>query len=522
MKKINRNIILSVLLLAGIAFSVVTIVMATAPDPGHNFTEASGGVVQGNLLYGSAADTLLALPKDTNATRYLSNTGGGVNNPAWAQVDLTNGVTSILPGANGGTGIANTSKTITLGGNLTTAGAFNTTLTVTADSNATLPAGTKTLLAQDGSISNLTGTINSTVLGNSTVYIGTTGVLLNRGSGALSLTGVNIDGSAATVTGATQTSITSVANLVTVGALTAGSIGTGFVVKGVTMTLGSDANYDTYYRNASGVLTRLAPGATTGAVLMNTAAGAPSWSLLSALPSTAGALPVVNGGTGLTAAVSDAVLIGDSTTGYTARTLPASCAGTTAKLLYDSTTNLFSCGTDQTAAGTATQFNQSVANQGAGFAADTYLTGSSITIPASSLKVGSRYHLIFNVSKTAAGTATPIINVRLGTGGSTADSSKCALTFTAQTAATDTGSFEVWVTFRTVGSGTSAVVQCASQRRHGASITGFGTLVAETKVATSAGFDSTVANSIIGVSVNGGTSAAWTVTLVQAELSNLQ
>lgn len=59
---------------------------------------------QGDVLYGSAADTYSRLAKDTNATRYLSNTGAS-NNPAWAQVNLTNGVTGALPPANGGTGL---------------------------------------------------------------------------------------------------------------------------------------------------------------------------------------------------------------------------------------------------------------------------------------------------------------------------------------------------------------------------------------------------------------------------------
>ena len=49
-------------------------------------------------------------------------------------------VTGIVLGANGGTGVANTSKTITLGGNLTTSGAFATTLTSTATTNITLPS----------------------------------------------------------------------------------------------------------------------------------------------------------------------------------------------------------------------------------------------------------------------------------------------------------------------------------------------------------------------------------------------
>lgn len=56
-------------------------------------------VVQGDLFYGSAANTISALAKDTNATRYLSNTGGS-NNPAWAQVSLALGVTGNLPTGN--------------------------------------------------------------------------------------------------------------------------------------------------------------------------------------------------------------------------------------------------------------------------------------------------------------------------------------------------------------------------------------------------------------------------------------
>jgi len=54
---------------------------------------------QGDILYASAANTLSKLAKNTTATRYLSNTGTS-NNPAWAQIDLTNGVTGVLPAAN--------------------------------------------------------------------------------------------------------------------------------------------------------------------------------------------------------------------------------------------------------------------------------------------------------------------------------------------------------------------------------------------------------------------------------------
>jgi hypothetical protein len=50
----------------------------------------------------------------------------------------------------------------------------------------------------------LSGTIPSGVLGNSTVYIGTTAIALNRGSASQSLTGVSIDGSAGSATNATN------------------------------------------------------------------------------------------------------------------------------------------------------------------------------------------------------------------------------------------------------------------------------------------------------------------------------
>jgi hypothetical protein len=58
----------------------------------------------------------------------------------------------------------------------------------------------------------LSGTIPSGVLGNSSLYVGTTSIALNRSSSAQSLTGVNIDGSAGSATTAgTATNATNVA-----------------------------------------------------------------------------------------------------------------------------------------------------------------------------------------------------------------------------------------------------------------------------------------------------------------------
>lgn len=55
--------------------------------------------VQGDILYASGTNTIAKLNKSASATRYLSNTGSS-NNPAWAQINLANGVTGDLPFAN--------------------------------------------------------------------------------------------------------------------------------------------------------------------------------------------------------------------------------------------------------------------------------------------------------------------------------------------------------------------------------------------------------------------------------------
>ena len=86
----------------------------THKDPGAELTQAeyitsdgTGHVfesqAQGDVLYATSTTVLSRLAKDANSTRVLTNTGTN-NNPAWAQVTLTTGVTGTLPVANGGTG----------------------------------------------------------------------------------------------------------------------------------------------------------------------------------------------------------------------------------------------------------------------------------------------------------------------------------------------------------------------------------------------------------------------------------
>jgi hypothetical protein len=166
-----------------------------------------------------------------------------------------------------------------------------------------------------------------------------------------------------------------------------------------------------------------------------------------------------------------------------------------------------------------TNYNVSTSTPAAGFAADTYLAGSGLTVPAGKIKAGTIYRCKFNVAKTNAGTQTPIITVRVGTAGTIADTARATLTFLAQTAVVDDGIFEVDCVFRAAGA--SAIIQALGELRHRLTTTGLSNGGANTTALnTGSSFDVTTATKI-GISVNGGTSAAWTITLVSAELLNL-
>jgi hypothetical protein len=170
-------------------------------------------------------------------------------------------------------------------------------------------------------------------------------------------------------------------------------------------------------------------------------------------------------------------------------------------------------------------FNSTVVNQATaqqtGFATDTYLEGSSFRIVSGTVKVGTRYRLVFNVTKTAAGVATPIINIRSGFAGTTADNSRLTFTFPAQTAAVDEGRFEIDFTMRTIGTGNVSTFYGTATLTHELAATGLSVGNAPTRKGLSSLFNANLADIIIGVSVNAGASAAWTIELVEATLENL-
>jgi hypothetical protein len=164
--------------------------------------------------------------------------------------------------------------------------------------------------------------------------------------------------------------------------------------------------------------------------------------------------------------------------------------------------------------------NTATSAQGPGFAADTYVTGTGLVIPQARMGVGVAYYLRLIVTKTAASAATPTYTIRYGTNGSTADTARCSFTQTSpQTGNIDTAWIEVLGTFRVVGA--SAVLAASIRMTHDLAATGWATKASYEQSVVSAAFDSTVAGSQIGLSMNGGTSSAWTVQQCIAQLHNL-
>jgi hypothetical protein len=126
---------------------VVTATLLNAQIKGNmDLTAPAVMTTAGDIIYASGANTPVRLAKDTNATRYLANTGSS-NVPAWAQVNVTNGVTGTLPVGNGGTG----ATTLTDGGVLIGNGTgAMVAMAVLADGELIVGDGTTDPVAESG------------------------------------------------------------------------------------------------------------------------------------------------------------------------------------------------------------------------------------------------------------------------------------------------------------------------------------------------------------------------------------
>ena len=204
------------------------------------------------------------------------------------------------------------------------------------------------------------------------------------------------------------------------------------------------------------------------------------------------------------------------------QSVPATPSAGQAVIFVDSTAKIL-CTKDDTGLVHARSESGSTAAQGAGFATDTYVTGSSLVIPSFSMQARTLLQWTLSASKTGAGTATPIYVIRIGANQTTADTARLTLTGPAQTAIADIGTLNIRVIVRSVGA--SGVLQGTAWWNHrgtAANTTTSGTGFANDSTGhvegTAAGFDnSALGGQFVGLSINGGTSASWTVTQVGIE-----
>lgn len=217
------------------------------------FISLSGGVWAVNST--STQKTLLALNNVENTA--LSTWAGSANITTLGTIGTGTWNGTVLTGQYGGTGVANTGKTITLGGNLTTSGAFPLTLTQTGTTTVTLPT-----------------------------------------SGTLVETGVT-----------TLSSLASVGTITT-GTWSATAIGATKGGTGATSVTQGDLLY-----GASNAWSKLAKDTNSTRYLSNTgASNDPAWAQVALATGVSGTLPILNGGTGQTAFTAGSIVFASSTT----------------------------------------------------------------------------------------------------------------------------------------------------------------------------------------------------------------
>jgi hypothetical protein len=164
--------------------------------------------------------------------------------------------------------------------------------------------------------------------------------------------------------------------------------------------------------------------------------------------------------------------------------------------------------------------NHSVTSQAPTAATRTYITGSQIALPAAgALQIGSKFRWRFNMTKTAAGTATSTFDVAFGTAGTTSDTAQVSFTKPAGTAAADEGFVEIECIVRGPLSA-SGVVSGEFSLIHNLSATGHAQIPCVVVNTVSSGFDVTAAT-YVGLCITTGASDAITIQQVNAEAWNV-
>lgn len=202
---------------------------------------------------------------------------------------LSTGVTGVLTGANGGTGVNNGSDTVTLSGNVTFTGAFNPTFAIPSSSTWTFPSAGTLVNTGVTTLSSLTsiGTIGTGVWQGSIVggTYGGTGV--NNGSNTITLAGNLITTGAfnTTFSQAASTTVSLPSTSSTMARTDAGQTFTGTQVFSTPIGLASGGTNGSLTASIGGIFYStasagaiLAGTATANQVLLSGASLAPAWS----------------------------------------------------------------------------------------------------------------------------------------------------------------------------------------------------------------------------------------------------
>ena len=297
---------------------------------GTNFYEVKStnvtGVVaiaNGGTGQSTRQTAINALVGTQTANRVLRSDG---TNSTLSQVALATDVTGLLPAANGGTGVNNGASTITLGGNISTAGALTTaganalTLTTTGATNVTFPT-TGTLATRAG----------SETLTNKTIS-GANNTLSNIGNGSLTNSAVTINGSSVSL--GSSTTVTAVnPNALTIGTGLSGTSynGSSAVTISIDSTVATLTGSQTLTNKTltsptlnSPTLTTPALGTPSSGTLINC-----TGVLLTGGTGVTGVLPVANGGTGVTTSTGTGFAVLSDSPGFSGvPTAPTAVAGT--------------------------------------------------------------------------------------------------------------------------------------------------------------------------------------------------
>ena len=164
------------------------------------------------------------------------------------------------------------------------------------------------------------------------------------------------------------------------------------------------------------------------------------------------------------------------------------------------------------------QNNFSTAAQAVSAATRTYIIGSGLTIVAGLLKVGTRIRWVFDVTKTAAGTAASTLDIAIGTAGTTSDTARVSFTKPSGTAAVDCGRFVIEAIVRSIGA--NCVIAGHMSMTHNLSATGLATIPCVEVTVVGASFDVSAATKI-GLCLTTGASDAYTIQSVSVETWNI-